>query len=137
MASAFGRPKDDDEIVIDDFDQVDDNPWYVPKGLHAATVTLCEKGTTKDGDPKTVFTFTIAKGEAKGKDLKVHASHKPTALWRLKKILTALGMNTSGKQLKFKGRDLVGKPCILEVEDQEFNGETRSNVKNVKPPVAA
>lgn len=137
MAGGFGKPKDDDEIVVDGLGDVDENPWYIPKGEHAASVTLVEKGTSKEGNPKTVFTFSITAGEAKGKDIKIHLSHSEKALWKLKQVLKALGFDTTGKSLKFKTKECVGRKCVLVIEDNEFNGEMRSNVKTVKPPAGA
>lgn len=137
MAGAFGKPRDEAEIVIDGLDGVDESPWYVPAGDHPAKVTLCEPQTSSAGNPMLVFTFTISSGVAKGKDLKVHAVRTPAAMWKLKEVLKALGLDVSAKSLKIKPSALVGKAALLVVADQEFNGEIRSNVKKVKPLVAA
>lgn len=137
MAGAFGRPKDDDEIIIEGLGDVDDNPFYVPPGEHPASVSLIGTDPSSAGNPMLTLTFSITAGAAKGKDLKVFLVRTPAAMWRLKKVLKALGCDVSGKVLKIKPKELLGKKAILVVKDEEFNGEMRSNVKEVKPFVAA
>lgn len=136
---SFGKPKDDDVISIDDMDQVDDNPFYVDPGEYKAQCTACEKKVSENsGNPMLVFTFTIKqKGDAKGKDLKVHAVLTPGSLWKLKEVLGAMGFNVTSKKLDFRPKEAVGKNVIVKVVDKEYQGEKRSNITKVKPVTAA
>jgi hypothetical protein len=137
---AFGKPKDDDVVIIDGLGDVDDNPFYVPPGEYKAQVTACEKKTSEAGNPMLVFTFTIeTKGDAKGKDLKTHAVLTPAGLWRVKQVLVGLGFPPppKGKSLEIRPKECIGRKAVVKVVDKEYNGETRSEIRTVKPLTAA
>lgn len=138
---SFGKPKDDDIISIDGLDEVDDNPFYVDPGEYKASCSQLEKKVSESsGNPMLVFTFTIEqKGQAKGKDLKVHAVLTPGGLWKLKQTLVGLGipMPPKGKPLQVRPKEVIGRKCMVKVVDKDFNGEKRSNIAKVSPLEAA
>jgi len=134
---AFGRPADDVEIEIDGWDDIDENPFYVPPGTYDATAVSCEEGETKESKAKKlIFTFAVvSKDKAiNGKELKVHAVRSEAAAWRVKQVLIGLGFPQQGKSLKLKLSDVPGKKCRIEVVDRDYQGETRSDIKKVLPP---
>ena len=136
--TAFGKPKDDDVINILDLDQVDDTPFYCPPGTYTASCSDCKQSTSKEGNPMLVFKLTVeTPGEAKGKDVTIFAAMTPAAMWKVKETLAALGYDVATKNLAFKPQSAIGRKCQIVVEDSEYNGQKRSNVKSAKPLPAA
>lgn len=146
--SPFGAPRDndngtgldDDMIVIDGLDEVDESPFWVPPGIYQASVSDVEKATSKAGNPMLKITFTLEKAidaerneHAIGKDLRCFLSFAPKAKWKLVATLRGLGLDVSGKQLKFSTRSLMGKKARIEVEDSDYGDSKSSSVKSVEP----
>jgi len=46
----------------------------------------------------------------------------------------AVGIPAAGSVARFSKNDVLGKPCILEVFHDTFEGRTNHKVKKVHPP---
>src|SRR5271165_543569 len=72
----------------------------VPEGDYRARVTGVKVGTAKSsGNTMLIWEFTGVEGKLKGKKLKDYTTLNPEALWKLKSLLEALGIEVPKKKL--------------------------------------
>lgn len=146
MSSVFGTPEDDDMLVIDGMSDIDENPFYVPPTPDAKLLLTDVIATPHDDGlgTKLRFVFTVMSGPGAGKDISAFSAYGPNGsaatkqMWSLKLILKALGVDVTAQPLKFSPAKLVQERCqvIAAIEDNKYNGETRSQI-NVRKMRAA
>ena len=77
------------------------------------------------------------KGEFKGSTIYHTCSLQPQALWNLRNTLEAMGISVPKKVISLRLRSLVGKKFGATIDDEEYEGTTRSKIVDVfKPGVA-
>jgi hypothetical protein len=115
----------------------------VPAGTYLASIIQADAGESQAGNPKVDLRWKIVGGEFDGRLIFDHLSFAPTALWRTKLFLQAVGFG-EGFAGDVDTDDLVGKMASLTVaiESGRTNpdtGETypdRNRVIKVKPAEA-
>ena len=144
----FGTPEDSKSATAFQIpDGISDNPYYAPPGLYEARVTDIEQTESKKGDPMWVWHWVIvdamkgpsetaeAHSKRKGKgglDMKNYTVLTSSGMFRARQTLQALGLSLD-KIKEFQKEDVVNLRAMVEVEDNEYNGQTNSSIKKVMP----
>jgi Protein of unknown function (DUF669) len=121
-----------------DFTDVKDNQFEpLPEGTYSAEVLEVEQKMGKSSNkPYLNWQFKIDGGEHDGRRAFYMTSLSEKALWKLKQVLKNLGLDVDG-QLDLDPADLVGLPCVIKIEHEEYEGEMRDRVTDVYGPDAA
>lgn len=105
--------------------------FHIPEGTYRAKLVEVEQSVSKGGNPMFVWTFEISAGEQKGFQLKSFTAITPAAMWKVAETVEALGVGQTGSVVKFKRSDVINRECGLVVEDNDYNGNTRSSIARV------
>ena len=102
-----------------DFSHVDEGGARLPAGDYVVKV---EKVELKEGQqyPFLRWTLVVITGEYKGKKILHITTLKPEALFGLRNMLIAIGVNVPKGKVTLKLKDYVGKVLGVYVEDGEF-----------------
>lgn len=123
-----------EETFEEDFTDVQDGYPMAEEGMHHAKVIDFEKGESSSGNPQYVWQFRITAGNSKDVELRHWTSLLPQARWKTAEALDAVGIVAAGSIVKFRKSDVLGRPCILEVFHDTYDGKTNHKVKHVHPP---
>ena len=137
--SKLGKPTDlpqegGDEVFEEDFTDVDDEFPIAEEGSHHAKVIDFERSESKGGNMQYVWQFRITAGKSKDIELRFWTSLLPQARWKAVETLTAVGIKAEGSIAKFRKGDIVGKPCIITVVHETYEGRLTNKVKRVHLP---
>lgn len=123
--------------VILNFDGVDDREFaVVPAGVYNATVDTSETQLLKSqggGDYLTIR-FAVADGEYQGVRILERFSLQPKALWKLKRLLKAVGYPIPSGQFAFDAAAIHGRPVKIRVSVETYEGRERNRVEDFAPP---
>jgi hypothetical protein len=86
----------------------------VPAGTYLATIIQADEGESQAGNPKVDLRWKIIGSEFDGRLVFDHLSFAPTALWRTKLFLQAVGYG-NGFAGTIEAEDLVGKVANITV----------------------
>ena len=126
-SGGMGSPADSFEV---DLTNVQSN-LAIPDGKYEVVCTEIEQNVSKSGNPMFVWTFQIANGDFAGRELKVFTAITPAAMWKVAETVQALGVGQTGEVVKFKRTDVLNKHCGAIIENEEYNGQTRSQINKV------
>lgn len=115
----------------------DAGAFNIPEGHYPAYLSELEKGYSNAGNPMWIWDFTIKGGQYEGRKFRCYTAITPAAMWKLNEVLIALGLGEPGKQAKFAKKDAIGRLCIIDLEDDTYEGTKRSSVKHVLPNPSA
>lgn len=101
------------------------------EGQHVAKIVSAELKQSQGGNDMIVVAFEVTKGQDKGARVFENYPLSENALWKLKGMLQAIGMKCDGK-VQLDLDKLIGKICIVEVIDDEYNGQVRSRVQECR-----
>lgn len=89
--------------------------------------------TTEDGKeyPYLKWDLQILDGEGKGLSINHITSLSPKALFGLKDLLEAVGIDVPKSSVSFDPNKLIGKKLRIQTFEKEQNGKTYVNVKKV------
>lgn len=124
----------DDEIFEEDFTDVEDEFPMAEEGSHHAKVIDFEKSESNAGNPQYVWQFRITAGKSKDIELRHWTSLLPQARWKTVETLVAVGIKAAGSIARFSKSDILGKPCIIEVFYDTYEGRTNHKVRKVHSP---
>lgn len=106
----------------------------IPEGTYEVVVNEATQKDSRDGNPMIAFEFEVAEGAHKGAKLYENCSLQPQALFKLKSVLLALGMNIPNKAFDLNLRDLVGLTCEVEVGHEVYEGKKRARILQYNDP---
>lgn len=106
----------------------------IPEGTYEVVVNEATQKNSRDGNPMIAFEFEVAEGAHKGAKLYENCSLQPQALFKLKSVLLALGMNIPNKAFDLNLRDLVGLTCEVEVGHEVYEGKKRARILQYNDP---
>lgn len=142
MGASMGAPvaePSDDEFSVEGLDEVD-SKFEVPDGTYGGKcVEIKNEISKKSGFPMIVFTYVLTDGgKHAGKEFIVYATKKPTALFTMKMVLKAYGIDTDRPQLTFSKQQVLHVPVRLTMKAEKYmadDGEERSSskIKKVAP----
>lgn len=123
-----------EEVFTEDFSDVKGGFPMADEGLHHAKVIEFERADSKSGNPQYVWQFRITAGNNKGIEIRYWTSLLPQARWKTAETLDAIGIQAAGSIAKFTKKDLLGRPCIIEVIQETYDGKLGHKVQKVHPP---
>lgn len=106
----------------------------IPEGTYEVVVNEATQKNSRDGNPMIAFEFEVAEGAHKGAKLYENCSLQPQALFKLKSVLLALGMDIPNKAFDLNLRDLVGLTCEVEVGHEVYEGKKRARILQYNDP---
>ena len=107
------------------------------EGTYLLTIAKAEEKMSSTGNPMIALEYDVsatADGEAveDGRKLWDNYSLQAQALFKLKDLFNALGMDTS-VVVDIDIADLVGQQVMAKVIQETYNGELRNRVKKLYP----
>lgn len=121
-------------IKVDFSGTEDSGGFYIAPGTYPVK---CTKITQKEGDkaPYLQFDFNV---EGHGVQLTNRCTLKPDALFSLKNTLGALmGKDIPKTVINIDPDKLVGRICMAQVADREYNGKIYSDITRMSPFAAS
>lgn len=112
-----------------DFSQVEDSTNVAP-GRHIARVKEVTQGEGQSY-PYLRWNLQIVEGRSKGLHISYFTSLSPRALFKLRELLVALGVNVPKSAVSIDPNKLVGRTLGIEVEIENKAGEEYPEVKKV------
>ena len=108
-----------------DFTGVEAGGRPCPDGTFKAEITSFEQEESSTGNPMIVAKYKILEGKGKGAVIFDNLSLQPQALFRLKSLCEALGIEADGAiDLDFD--DFVGQEVLVDVENETYEGKKRA-----------
>lgn len=105
------------------------------EGIHRAKIAEIQEKTSQGGDDMLQIKMEVAAGADKGCTVFDNCVLTDKALWKLKQLLTAIGVKCDGK-VAVDLDNLIGKMCEIEVSHEEYNGSVRARITNYSKIVA-
>lgn len=87
----------------------------------------------KSGEPQVNFVFNVIDPDFEGMKLFLHCSLQPQALWKLRKALNALGVETPDGPIKLNLGDLLGREALAQVTQEEYKGKIKNALSELLP----
>ena len=103
----------------------------IPDGIYKVKCIEIEQTVSKGGNPMFAWTFEVSSGDHTGFQSKVFTALTPAAMWKVAETVEALGVGQTGQVVKFKRSDVINKECGAMFEQNEYNGQTRSQISRV------
>lgn len=100
----------------------------IPEGTYLVVVNEAKMGKSKEDKPKVAFEFEVSEGPNKGFKLFENCSLQPQALFKLKSILMALGVDIPDGAFDLNLKDLIGLTCEVEVGHEVYEGKKRARI---------
>lgn len=122
-------PMGSDNFEVD-LSEVQSN-FVIPDGMYRVKCIEIEQTVSKGGNPMFAWTFEVSAGPNTGFQSKVFTALTPAAMWKVAETVEALGVGQTGQVVKFKRSDVINKECGALIEQNEYNGQTRSSISRV------
>lgn len=106
----------------------------IPEGTYEVVVNKVEQKNSRDGNPMISFEFEVSDGTHKGAKLFENCSLQPQALFKLKSVLLALGLEIPNKAFDLNLRELIGLTCEVEVGHEVYEGKKRARILEYNNP---
>jgi flagellar biosynthesis GTPase FlhF len=111
-------------VVSVDFTGVESGGRACPDGTFKAEITAAAEEESSTGNPMVVAKFKILNGKGKGALIYDNLSLQPQALFRLKALCEAVGIEAEGAA-DIDLDDLVGQEILVDVENETYEGKKR------------
>lgn len=133
MATKPRKSRSSSSINVD-LSGVEASRKAIPEGTYEVVVNGANQKDSRDGNPMIAFEFEVTEGAHKGAKLYENCSLQPQALFKLKSVLMALGMDIPNKAFDLNLRDLVGLTCEVEVGHEVYEGKKRARILQYNDP---
>lgn len=133
MATKSRKGRSSSSVNVD-LSGVEASRKAIPEGTYEVVVNEATQKNSRDGNPMIAFEFEVAEGAHKGAKLYENCSLQPQALFKLKSVLLALGMDIPNKAFDLNLRDLVGLTCEVEVGHEVYEGKKRARILQYNDP---
>jgi len=129
MKRKVGRPRKNGGTTIN-FSGVESGRRRCPDGYYNAEITSAELQESSTGNPMIAAKWKILDGKYKGVTLYDNISLVPQALWRLKTLLEAVGIDAQEEDVHAEeyAEELVGTSANITVTNEKYEGEDRPKV---------
>lgn len=119
-------------LVILDFEGVEEKRFaLLPDGAYKVKITAAESKKTAEGNGYIKWVFEVVEGEYQGILLSTNTSLQPHALFNLKKLLSAVGIDTSGK-VKLNPDELIGQVIIVVNSQELYENSPRNRIVDMR-----
>lgn len=133
MATKPRKSRSSSSVNVD-LSEVEASRKAIPEGTYEVVVNGANQKDSRDGNPMIAFEFEVTEGAHKGAKLYENCSLQPQALFKLKSVLMALGMDIPNKAFDLNLRDLVGLTCEVEVGHEVYEGKKRARILQYNDP---
>ncbi len=133
MATKSRKGRSSSSVNVD-LSGVEASRKAIPEGTYEVVVNEATQKDSRDGNPMIAFEFEVTEGANKGAKLYENCSLQPQALFKLKSVLLALGMDIPNKAFDLNLRDLVGLTCEVEVGHEVYEGKKRARILQYNDP---
>lgn len=133
MATKSRKGRSSSSVNVD-LSGVEASRKTIPEGTYEVVVNEATQKDSRDGNPMIAFEFEVTEGAHKGAKLYENCSLQPQALFKLKSVLLALGMDIPNKAFDLNLRDLVGLTCEVEVGHEVYEGKKRARILQYNDP---
>ena len=128
MATKNRRRGRESSSVNLDLSGVEVSRRAIPEGTYAVVVNKAELTKSREGNNMIKMEFEVTEGPHKGAKLFENCSLQPQALFKLKSVMLALGMNIPEGSFDLDTNDLVGLNCEVEVGHETYEGKKRARI---------
>lgn len=111
-----------------DLSGVETSRKTIPEGTYTLVVDSATQKNSQGGNPMIAFEFSVAEGKYQGSKLYENCSLQPQALFKLKSVLIALGMEIPNKAFDLDLKDLIGLTCEAEVGHEVYEGKKKARI---------
>lgn len=101
-----------------------------PEGTYTVEVDSVEQGESAEGNAKLDWQFSITEGKNKGSKLWTTTSLLPQALFKLRDLLDALGMDVPDDVMELDLDEVVGMSCGVVVYHEDYNGKPSAKISD-------
>lgn len=133
MATKSRKGRSSSSINVD-LSGVEASRKVIPEGTYEVVVNEATQKNSRDGNPMIAFEFEVQEGPHKGAKLYENCSLQPQALFKLKSVLLALGIDIPNKAFDLNLRDLTGLTCEVEVGHEVYEGKKRARILQYNEP---
>lgn len=133
MATKSRKGRSSSSINVD-LSGVEASRKAIPEGTYEVVVNEATQKNSRDGNPMIAFEFEVQEGPHKGAKLYENCSLQPQALFKLKSVLLALGIDIPNKAFDLNLRDLIGLTCEVEVGHEVYEGKKRARILQYNEP---
>ena len=122
------------KIRIDFSKAEDSSNWNtrpIPAGVHEAKITVVQQTEAQDGTAMLIFGFRPTDSKLKTRHFPYYCKLQQNQLWKLRDLLIAAGQSVPKKALSIDPNVVVGKIVAIEVEDDTYNGNLKSQIQAV------
>ncbi len=115
-----------------DFTGVEGGKFGVPDGEYLVEVAeVSHEVSDKSGKDYLRWIFAVVEGKNKGKKVSYITSLQPQALFNLRNLLEAMGVEVPNKAMNLDLDSLIGNMLGVEVENEKYQGKKRSQVVEI------
>lgn len=111
-----------------DLSGVETSRKTIPEGVYTLVVDSATQKSSQGGNPMIVFEFSVAEGKYQGFKLYENCSLQPQALFKLKSVLIALGLDIPNKAFDLDLKDLIGMTCEADVGHEVYEGKKKARI---------
>lgn len=133
MATKSRKGRSSSSVNVD-LSGVEASRKAIPEGTYEVVVNEATQKNSRDGNPMIAFEFEVQDGPHKGAKLYENCSLQPQALFKLKSVLLALGIDIPNKAFDLNLRDLIGLTCEVEVGHEVYGGKKRARILQYNEP---
>lgn len=119
-------PKKRSDVTVD-FTDVESGGRSVPDDNYLLEVVSVEEKESQEGNQYLAWKWKVAEGTYKGVTVYDNTSLKPTALWRLKGLLEAMGEEVNGKFGLNLG-SYKGNKVMCVVANETYQGKQKPRI---------
>lgn len=112
------------------FSGVESGGRKCPDGDYEAEITSAEVQESSSGNPMMVVKWKIASGKFKGVTIYDNVSLVPQALWKMKGLLEAIGVEPQEEDVEPEdyAKEMVEKTATVTVTNETYEGEQRPKI---------
>ena len=107
------------------------NPKHLEEGEYLAKVIEVRDDPAKDGE--AMWNFIIQPEDHKTATFPYYVKLVENQLWKLRNLFVAAGVDIPKKAVKIDPNKVVGKTVCIVLEDDEYDGKTKSVISAVMP----
>lgn len=111
-----------------DLSGVETSRKTLPEGVYTLVVDSATQKSSQGGNPMIAFEFSVAEGKYQGSKLYENCSLQPQALFKLKSVLIALGLDIPNKAFDLDLKNLIGMTCEADVGHEVYEGKKKARI---------
>lgn len=119
-------------VVSVDFTGVETGGRPCPDGTYKAEITAFTQEESSTGNPMIVAKYKVLNGKGKGALIYDNLSLQPQALFRLKAVCEACGIEADGAA-DLDLDDMVGQELLIDVENETYEDKKRPRAAGYAP----